>query len=129
MKTTTKIKYAYIDGDNIGLLIEKSFMDNNERKLQEVNNNVRKIVKSITFFLKEQKLDIIFSGADGVICKGENIDGIVLHNYIKSISKKITFSIGIGNNLREAFLALRYAKSNNKNVVFEYYNNSFIQHN
>lgn len=117
--------YAYIDGDDIGLKIENSFMNNDEVSLKEVNDNVKLIVEKITTYLVNNNSEIIFSGADGVICKSESIEEKNLINFIRSISEKISFSIGIGNSLRDSFLALRYAKSSGKNIVSIYSNESF----
>jgi len=111
------MQYVYIDGDDIGLKIEKSFMTNNEAELRVVNTEVDRAVSTISNQLKDRDFDIIFCGADGIICKKDNIDIEVLHSYISGLNFSIRFSVGIGNTLREAFLALRYAKSNGKNGI------------
>lgn len=118
--------YAYIDGDDIGLKIEKSFMDNDEKKLQDVNNEVKKIIDKITFYLIKNNCTIIFSGADGIICKGFDLDLKALLNFIQSESKLLTFSIGAAESLCDSFLALRYAKTNGKNIGAFYKNNQFL---
>ncbi len=111
------MQYVYIDGDDIGLKIEKSFMTNNEAELRVVNTEVDRAVSTISNQLKDRDFDIIFCGADGIICKKDKIDIEVLHSYISGLNFSIRFSVGIGNTLREAFLALRYAKSNGKNGI------------
>lgn len=111
------MQYIYIDGDDIGLKIEKSFMTNDEAELRVVNIEVDKAVSTISSQLKDKGFDIIFCGADGIICKKDKIDIEVLHSYISGLNFSIRFSVGIGNTLREAFLALRYAKSNGKNGI------------
>lgn len=110
--------FAYIDGDNIGLKIEKSFMDNDEKRLKEVNNCVKCCVDIITEKLIEEEYEIIFSGADGIICKKIDIDVVSIKNIIENL--EIEFSAGVGTSLREAFLALRYAKANGKNIISSY---------
>ncbi|MBI6013246.1 mCpol domain-containing protein [Clostridium perfringens] len=60
--------YAYIDGDDIGLRIEQSFMDNDKLNLKKVNDNIKLIVEKITTYLIKNKAEIIFSGVDGIIC-------------------------------------------------------------
>lgn len=109
--------YAYIDGDDIGLRIENSFMNNDETRLGGVNDEVKRIVKKITTFLEEKNYKIIFSGADGIICKNENIDAKEILQFIRNNSKEISFSIGGGNSLRDSFFALRYAKSSGKDIA------------
>jgi len=109
--------YAYIDGDDIGLRIENSFMNNDEIRLRRVNDEVKEIVEKITAFLKENNYTIIFSGADGIICKSENLDVKHILKFIRNNSKEVSFSIGGGKSLRDSFLALRYAKSSGKDIA------------
>jgi NAD(P)H-hydrate repair Nnr-like enzyme with NAD(P)H-hydrate epimerase domain len=71
---------------------------------------------------------VLFLGADGIICKGESINIKELSSFIKKISNKFTFSTGAGNNLRDAFLALRYAKSIGKDVNVLFLGNEFEIH-
>ncbi|WP_415349815.1 mCpol domain-containing protein [Clostridium perfringens] len=115
--------YAYIDGDDIGLRIEHSFMSNDEVALKNINNDVKLMVDKITKYLIENKAKIIFSGADGIICKSDELDIKRIIEFIRNIGKGISFSIGVGSSLREAFLALRYAKASGKNIAAEYNNN------
>lgn len=108
--------YAYIDGDDIGLKIENSFMNNDEVNLALINSKVKEIIEIITNYLVLNEFDIIFSGADGIICKRNIIEAKVLLDFIRNNVKGITFSVGVGNSLRESYLALRYAKCNGKNI-------------
>lgn len=112
--------YAYIDGDDIGLRIENSFMENDEVRLKYINESVKKTVEKIKLELEAQNYEIIFGGADGIICKSENIDLKELLDYIRRISKELSFSIGVGMCLKDAFLALRYAKSSGKDIAAIY---------
>jgi hypothetical protein len=112
--------YAYIDGDDIGLRLENSFMNNDEEKLREINISVSKIVSDLTSYLELREYEIIFSGADGVICKSETLDIIGIHEFIRNSNSEYKFSIGGGSCLRSAFLALRYAKSIGKNASVTY---------
>lgn len=117
--------YIYIDGDNIGLKIELNFMENNEVGLIDINNKVKNSVTAITEYLLGLDQEIIFSGADGIICKGKDIDIAKLLNRVRSISAEITFSFGIGKNLKDAYIALRYAKSAGKNTAARLENDKF----
>jgi hypothetical protein len=117
--------YTYIDGDNIGLIIEKSFLENDERSLISINNEVKDSISLISKFLSEQNQEIIFSGADGIICKGENLNIGDTIDFIRLNNKSLTFSIGEGINLKDCYMALRYAKSINKNIGVSYRNNKF----
>ena len=119
------MKFVYIDGDDIGLRIENSFLNNDESTLQKVNMEVKLIINKITDFLTSKDYNIIFSGADGIICKGDNVDVQSLLDFTRQLNNGFTFSLGSSNSLRGAYIALRYAKSINKNVAVEYQNNLF----
>ena len=121
-----KVRYTYIDGDNIGLRIEQSFLNNSEDELTLINEGVIEIIALITEYLINNNQKIIFSGADGVICKGKNLEDIQVLSMIREKSKNITFSIGSGFSLRDAYMALRYAKSINKDVAVRYEYSKFI---
>jgi hypothetical protein len=112
--------YAYIDGDDIGLRIENSFMENDESRLKYVNELVKETVERISLELKSSDYEIIFGGADGIICKKGKINIEELLQLLRGANKELTFSIGVGRSLRDAFLALRYAKSSGKNIAAMY---------
>lgn len=119
------MKFIYIDGDNIGLKIEQSFLNNDEKKLSEINGMVINAVKNISTYLLTTKQEIIFSGADGIISKGNNINLSELLKIVRNVDKNLTFSIGIGNTLNDSYIALRYAKSYNKNIAVILENGSY----
>jgi len=70
--------------------------------------------------LKENNQKIIFAGADGIISKGEDIDVKSLLKFTRNLNNELTFSIGISNNLKNCYTALRYAKSYGKNNAVDY---------
>ncbi len=112
--------YIILDGDDIGLKIEKSFMENDELTLNKVNEDIKRIVDFISIYLVQEGFEIIFSGADGIICKGNEVNIKNLSSFVKKECLPYTFSIGIGDTLKSSFLALRYAKSISKNVTVSY---------
>lgn len=112
--------YIILDGDDIGLKIEKSFMENDEFSLKKVNEDIKRIVDIISVYLGQKGFEIIFSGADGIICKGNELNIKNLSDFVKKECLPYTFSIGMGDSLKSSFLALRYAKSISKNVTVSY---------
>lgn len=120
------MKYLYLDGDNIGQTVSKLFMDNDEIALKTFTSSVEEYIKEITKFLQTKNIDIIFSGADGIIGKGYDINGLEILDFARKKSNDVTFSIGVGNSLRNSFVALKYAKSSKKNVAVELIENQFI---
>jgi GTP cyclohydrolase III len=114
------MKYIYIDGDNIGLKIEQSFLNNDENTLSTTNLEVRDAVSKISSYLENKKQQIIFAGADGIIAKGQELEADRLLEVVRNIQPNLTFSIGIGVSLRSCYMALRYAKSFGKNIAVDY---------
>jgi len=80
---------------------------------------VESIIKEITYYLKKNGYDIIYSGADGIIGKGSSLKTKEIVSYVRKLNSSFTFSIGIGETLRDCFISLKYAKANNKNVAVE----------
>ena len=120
------MKYSYIDGDNIGLLIESSFLRDDELSLKIVNETVKNDVQNITKYLISKNQEIIFSGADGIICKGNDLNIYQTLEFIRKSKSNITFCIGSGNTLKDCYIALRYAKSNGKNIAVFLESNKFL---
>jgi hypothetical protein len=114
------MKYIIVDGDDIGLKIERSFLEEDEVRLKRINKDIKEIGEIISVYLRERGFEIIFSGADGIIGKGDEIDIESLSKFVKNKCLPYTFSLGIGDSLKGSFLALRYAKSISKNVTVVY---------
>jgi len=109
--------YAYIDGDDIGLRIEKCLMTNDDGGLRLINQAVTDAIQQLTKDLTSKGFEVIFSGADGVIVRVAELDIEHLQSIILASRRSFSFSAGIGESLQEAFVALRYAKANGKNGV------------
>lgn len=108
--------YIYLDGDDIGRKIASCFLENNDRKLAQVIQDLDTILSQIRDYLKNMGLEIVFFAADGIACKGTNLEIESFAFYIKSIGQSgYTFSAGIGNSLQNSFFALEYAKAIGKN--------------
>lgn len=118
------MKYIYIDGDNIGLKIEQSFLNNDEKDLTAINLIVLNAVSKISTYLENKNQQIIFSGADGIISKGTELNINKLLGIVRNAEISLTFSIGIGDSLRNCYIALRYAKSIGKNIAIVYSDDS-----
>ncbi|MCY1030676.1 mCpol domain-containing protein [Corallococcus sp. BB11-1] len=112
--------YISIDGDDIGRKITACYIENDEQKLSNLSNLLSVAVRKITKLLQAEGFSVIFSAADGVVGFSDkpSIDFPALHKKIQSIAPLgITFSAGVGRSLREAYLALTYAKSSGKNSI------------
>ncbi|MFE8601370.1 mCpol domain-containing protein [Archangium violaceum] len=114
--------YLTIDGDDIGRKITACYIENDEEKLSELSSSLSAAVHQITNLLQAEGFKVIFSAADGVVGASADpkIDFLELHRRIQSLAPPgITFSAGVGRSLREAYLALTYAKSTGKNSIVD----------
>lgn len=109
--------YLYIDGDGIGHKIESAFLENDQKGLVVISKEVFSVVDVITQYLKGKKQEIILSAADGIVCSGPqvNLEGLI--EYIRAHTSTLTFSIGQGDSLSHAYMALRYAKAKGKDMA------------
>jgi hypothetical protein len=117
------LKYISIDGDDIGRKITSFYLSNNIKQLKVFSSSLKLSTENISAYLTRLGFEILFCAADGVVA---SIDSEVSFSAIfKQISelapKGVTFSAGVGRNLREAYIALMWAKSNGKNSLHHYY--------
>ncbi|AYO38884.1 mCpol domain-containing protein [Serratia sp. P2ACOL2] len=114
--------YIAIDGDDVGRKITASYLSNSEERLMHISNKLNDTTKKISKMLSSNGFEIIFQAADGVTAKTENeVNLNLVFDKIKSYSfDEITFSAGVGANLREAYIALLNSKSNGKNMISIY---------
>jgi hypothetical protein len=115
------MKYVGIDGDNIGSRLELGFLQNREEDIKEISQKVDSGILAMAERLQDLGMEVIFFSGDSLLCKGESLDTDVLVQLIKSQSITFSFSAGIGDTLRDTYLALKYAKTSGKSrvVIFE----------
>lgn len=112
--------YITIDGDDVGRKITACYIENDDVKLRELSNVMSEAVIKIAKLLEMYGFTIIFSAADGVagFVEGKRADFISIHKSIQqSAPVGFTFSAGVGESMRDAYMALLYAKSSGKNVI------------
>lgn|SRR5262249_19628415 len=116
------MRYISIDGDDVGRKITACYLSNDEKKLREISKGLEISTGEISSLLESLRFNILFCAADGVVASTEEaVDFPSLFKKINSLAPSgISYSAGIGNNLREAYIALQAAKSNGKNCFYEY---------
>ena len=105
------------DGDNIGSLIERAIMDNDEASLSRCSKEVSQAVKILELWFIEAGGQIVFSGGDNLLIRIEKTNNRGFEKLPPLRSSAISFSVGIGGSPREAWTALKYAKTNKPAVV------------
>jgi ankyrin repeat protein len=116
------LKYISIDGDDVGRKITSYYLSNNINGLRELSLAMKVATEAIADELIDLGFDIIFCAADGVVAATPS--DIDFNNIFKRIDviapKGISFSAGVGENLKQAYIALISAKSNGKHRLHYY---------
>lgn len=115
--------FITIDGDDIGQKITSYYLNNDVNSLSALNQQMSDTTYLISAYLREIGFEIIFCGADGVAGRIDKLDtpDNVLYENISRIGEACArFSAGIGDTLRESYIALVLAKSNGKGQLKNY---------
>lgn len=113
------MKYISIDGDDVGRKITSCYLNNDEHKLNLISKQLGETTSEIANVLTRKGFDVLFNAADGVVATTKNdSDFDEIFRAINLCSTNgITFSAGVGDSLREAYIALLNSKSNGKNQL------------
>ncbi|GLS72337.1 mCpol domain-containing protein [Methylobacterium tardum] len=115
--------FITVDGDDIGQKISACYLNNDVESLSLLNEFVQSIVRKIADYLQSEGFKIIFCAADGVagFIDLPDLDLARIYNRISNFSERqLTFSAGVGANLRESYFALSFAKSNGKARICQF---------
>lgn len=115
--------YISIDGDDVGRKITSLYLRNDDIGLEKLSGALKLATEAISELLSKNGFNIIFCAADGVVASTDvktNFDNI-FREIVDLAPNDITFSAGIGSNLKEAYIALLSAKSNGKNCLHDYH--------
>lgn len=108
-----------VDGDDIGQLIEKGFLNNDISYLISISLKIEKWLINLKNIISENGGTIIISGGDMLLAliDQERVDQII--KSISFIQKNFPFtcSVSIGRTLIESYVALKQAKSRGKNRI------------
>jgi hypothetical protein len=119
------MKYITIDGDDVGQRVASSYLKNDLNELSRINQLVREKTGLIAEFLRSHDFTVIFCAADGVAgyAVAPAISDEFIFESIKSlVGSELTFSVGVGDSLRESYIALLSAKSSGKARIHNYLN-------
>ncbi len=104
--------YFAIDGDRVGSKIELYLLQNDEQGLASFSARLTAAIDSAARSLEERGCTIIFVGGDSILAKAPA--SVLDRVEVLPQMPGITFSRGIGNTCRDAYLALKYAKSHGR---------------
>ena len=119
----SSVECISIDCNNTGRLIEAYLLRNDMVGLRDYNLKLNDIISIITKRIERCGGIIYLSGGDNILAfvRKENIPEII-HCVNKYTESEIQFSIGIGTDAVDAYLALKYAKALKKKTPVIYRN-------
>jgi minimal CRISPR polymerase domain len=106
--------YVGIDGDNVGSVLERLLILEQIAELHAFSGHMTELVSKLANAFSAAGGQIIFQGGDGLFAV---FDSEVSRPPIEELviaQKLITFSVGSGTTVREAYLALKIAKAQGK---------------
>ena len=114
--------YLAIDGDDVGNELERHILRNDAEALMAFSDHYRQASKwLLDRFEQLPDSKIILTGGDTLLLSLPNATPIELLEKIRQDFNKIaqgnTLSMGVGNTIREAHIALKFAKASGKNQL------------
>ena len=113
------VYFIAIDGDNIGNQIMRFIIENKKNKLKSFSEEVKIYFNDLMKIYKDLGAEIIFCGGDSLLIQVNQDYNKYLNQTIKPLND-FTVSIGIGKNLSETYISLRYAKAAGKDQTVIY---------
>jgi len=114
--------YCSLDGDKIGTKLEKLIVNQDMISLSKFSNLISEAINDITKKIKDKGYNIVFSGGDNIMFHGE-IETSFCDEISEYFENKTSnnLSIGIGNTMKESFIALKIAKAKGGAVIIKYW--------
>jgi GTP cyclohydrolase III len=111
--------YFSVDGDDIGQLIEKGFLNNDISYLISISLEIEKWLTNIKTIISGNGGTIFISGGDMLLAliDQERVDQIIESISFNQHKFSFTCSISTGRTLIESYVALKQAKSRGKNRI------------
>ncbi|MEM6255087.1 MAG: mCpol domain-containing protein [Cyanobacteria bacterium P01_D01_bin.156] len=114
--------YLAIDGDDVGHRLEYLMLINERETIFEFSKIFQSAMNWLEIKLVEDfDADIIFNGGDNLLAclSTENLTSELMEELRTEFAKKAdsTISVGLGNSPRQAYFALKLAKTSGKNCI------------
>lgn len=111
------MSFLAIDGDNVGQVFERLVIEQRTADITSFAASVRSQIERFRACIEADGGCVIIAEGDTVIA--EIPGGVSAHLLaMMPVKKPVTFSCGVGATLREAWVALRYAKTQKPGAVF-----------
>ena len=118
--------YIAIDGNDVGKHLEGLILSGDLEGLHAFSLKITFLINTIEQFIIKQGGKCFLRGGDNILAYIMQDKLMVIVKYISTLkTDDISFSIGIGNDVIDAYLALKYAKSMKKGYICRKDNNNF----
>jgi len=110
--------YIALDGDFVGRKIETLILSENLEELKAYNTFVTKRILDIERFIIGNKGVIYLSGGDNILAFDPDFEQTI--GFLTKLNENgngLIFSVGIGAEVKLAYLALKYAKRDEKSKI------------
>lgn len=116
--------YISIDGNGVGKIIEEKILSDNLLPLKEISQKITLQIQYLTEWIEKHGGIVYLSGGDNILAyiHIQYLDELINKIYY---FKDVAFSIGLGNNPKDAYLALKYAKVSHAFLPVLYNDNRF----
>jgi hypothetical protein len=109
--------YFSVDGDDVGKLIERGLLEDDELFLRDTSADIKSWLAQIEELIVMLKGRLIMSGGDMLLCR---VNESCVEKIIEGLSEiqqtfSFTCSAATGRTLSEVYFALKLAKSKGKN--------------
>ena len=109
--------FIAIDGDLVGRKIEQLIISNQLDELIEYSHSINKSVNGIRLVADSVGGKTYLQGGDSLLMEVKSYQSFI-EKLIEIHSELVaTFSVGIGKNVVEAYLALKFAKSAGRGLI------------
>jgi GTP cyclohydrolase III len=117
--------YISVDGDNIGSSLENLIILEKSNELRDFSQDIFLFFEAIKKELIHCGAEIIFHGGDSILAKTDDIDSVSIIDKVFSesqnyVERRISVSVGLGESMLEAYLALKAAKTSGKCCWIKY---------
>src|SRR5689334_21705937 len=112
--------YVAVDGDDVGRRLEYFMLVNDRETLNSFSSSYGVAMNWLeTELINQFGATIIFSGGDNLLASiqvnDKSVESLERLRVKFAERSKSTLSVGLGNNLQQAYFALKLAKASGKN--------------
>lgn len=104
--------YVAVDGNETGKHLEKYLLSNDLEMIRTLSSELNLQIERLRSFLAGAGGEILMCGGDNILAAVDDSIFMEIREMIPKLQEgEVHFSTGIGTSIRNAYLALKYAKA------------------